>query len=360
MFQAPGVEIVTEDGVDYSLQATQPISTGQSVVYVPSDIVLNSASIQQEFGGSLAQAEAAVVQIDQGTEYRLPLFRLMAKILVEYEKGQESAYYPWLNSLPRQFFNGVSMTKACTSCLPPYAGWLTSTERINHAHFTKALRQGWVLLSQETISNKEVVKWAYNVVLTRFHEVWQPERAKLIGPMADLLNHAADPNCAIEVDYSGNFNVVALREIPAGSALTISYGDPTNPTPLFAQYGFLPQDCATLFCKAMHLEPQIRGLGYDFAELLFQTETGEIAPKVWDVFLYSILQQNDLGAAQEFYTACQSGDEGTKEQYNGQVGSCRRTFSRICFALMFTSFCFALAIYSAFSLLCPCHFTSVL
>ena len=106
MFQAPGVEIVTEDGVDYSLQATQPISTGQSVVYVPSDIVLNSASIQQEFGGSLAQAEAAVVQIDQGTEYRLPLFRLMAKILVEYEKGQESAFYPWLNSLPRQFFNG--------------------------------------------------------------------------------------------------------------------------------------------------------------------------------------------------------------------------------------------------------------
>ena len=221
------------------------------------------------------------------------------------------------------------MTKACTSCLPPYAGWLTSTERINYAHFAQALRQGWVPLSQETISNKEVVKWAYNVALTRFHEVWQPERAKLIGPMADMLNHAADPNCAIEVDYSGNFNVVALREIPAGSALTVSYGDPTNPTPLFAQYGFLPQDCATLFCKAMHLEPQIRGLGYDFAELLFQTETGEIAPKVWDVFLYSILQQNDPGAAQEFYTACQSGDEGTKEQYNRQVGSCRRPFSRI-------------------------------
>mmetsp|Transcript_2603 Transcript_2603/g.5766 ORF Transcript_2603/g.5766 Transcript_2603/m.5766 type:complete len:465 (+) Transcript_2603:101-1495(+) len=318
MQKAPGVEIASEDGVDYSLQATQPISTGQSVVYVPADIVLNSASIQQEFGGSLAQAEAAVVQIDQGTEYRLPLFRLMAKILVEYEKGQESAFYPWLNSLPKQFFNGVSMTKACTSCLPPYAGWLTSTERINYAHFAQALRQGWVPLSQETISNKEVVKWAYNVAFTRFHEVWQPERAKLIGPMADMLNHAADPNCAIEVDYSGNINVVALREIPAGSALTISYGDPTNPTPLFAQYGFLPQDCATIFCKAMHLEPQIRGLGYDFAELLFQTETGEIAPKVWDVFLYSILQQNDSGAAQQFYAACQSDDEGTKEQYNAQ------------------------------------------
>ena len=51
-------------------------------------------------------------------------------------------------------------------------------------------------------------------------------------------------------------------------------------TPIFAQYGFLPQDCATLFCKAMHLEPQIKELGFDFKDLLIQTQTGEIAPKV--------------------------------------------------------------------------------
>jgi hypothetical protein len=269
-------------------------------------------------GMSLQQAEAAVVQIDQGTEYRLPLFRLMAKILVEYEKGPNSAWYPWLNSMPRQFFNGVSMTKVCYSCLPPYAGWLTSNERINYSHFAMALRQGYVPLSQATISNKEVVKWAYNVALTRFHEIWQPERMKLIAPMADMLNHSSEPNCQINVDYEGNVNVVALYDIPAGSPLTISLGDPTNPTPIFAQYGFLPQDCPTIFCKAMHLDPQIKELGYEFQELLFQTETGEIAPKVWDIFLYDILQKNDPGSAQQFYMACQNGDEGTKEQYHGE------------------------------------------
>ena len=142
------------------------------------------------------------------------------------------------------------------------------------------MRQGWVPLSQETISNKQVIKWAYNVALTRFHEVWQPERAKLIAPMADMLNHSSEPNCEITVDYSGNFNVAAIYDIPAGSPLTISLGDPTNPTPLFAQYGFLPQDCATIFCKAMHLDPQIKELDYDFKDLLIQTESGEIAPKV--------------------------------------------------------------------------------
>ena len=86
---------------------------------------------------------------------------------------------------------------------------------------------------------------------------------------------------------------------------------------VFAQYGLLPNDCATIFCKAMHLDPQIKELGYEFQELLIQTESGEIAPKVWDVFLYDILQQNDPGSAQQFYMACQNNDEGTKEQYHG-------------------------------------------
>mmetsp|Transcript_31074 Transcript_31074/g.59028 ORF Transcript_31074/g.59028 Transcript_31074/m.59028 type:complete len:472 (+) Transcript_31074:55-1470(+) len=319
--KAEGVELYSEDGGnDYQLLTQSGCAAGQTVVFVPADIVLNSLSIQQEFGNSLQQAEAAVVQIDQGTEYRLPLFRLMVKILVEYEKGQESMYYPWLNSLPRQYYNGVSMTKACFTCLPPYAGWLTSTERINFYHFSTALRQvsDYGPISRNTILNKKVVRWAYNVALTRFHEVWQPERAKVIGPVADMLNHSAEPNCEITVDYDGNVNVQALYDIPAGSLLTISLGDPTNPTPIFAQYGFLPQDCATIFCKAMHLDPQIKELGYDFTDLLFQVETGEIAPRVWDVFLYDILQKNDPNAAQQFYMACQTNDEGSKQQYAGE------------------------------------------
>lgn len=326
MQKADGVELISQDGGnDYSLMTQSGASAGQSLVYVPADIVMSSVSAQQEFGGALQEAEASIVQIDQraqmGSQYRLPLFRLMVKILSEWEKGQESPWYPWLNSLPRQFYNGVSMTEACFSCLPPYAGWLTSTERVNYTHFLRALRQGrqgYSPLSEQTIMNREVVKWAYNVALTRFHECWLPDRAKVIGPMADMLNHSAEPNCEITVDYDGNMNVQALYDIPAGSELTISLGDPTNPTPIFAQYGFLPQDCATIFCKAMHLEMQIRELGYEFTELLIQTETGEIAPKVWDIFLYNVLRKNDEGAAAQFRSACQMNDEGTKEQYHGQ------------------------------------------
>lgn len=313
-----GIELYTEDGSDYQLLSQASIPAGSSVLFVPAGMVLSSNAVVEEFGGSLQQAEQVLVQMDQGTQKRLPLFRLMAKILAEYDKGQESPFYPWLNSLPRQFYNGVSMTDACFACLPPYAGWLTSNERINYSHFVNALRKGYVPLNPETVNNDQIVKWAYNLAFTRYHEVWEPTRQKLIAPMADMLNHSAEPNCEITFDYEGNCNVQTIYDVQPGTPLSITVGDPTNPTPIFAQYGFLPNDCATIFCKAMHLESQINDLGYDFKDLLFQTQSGEIAPKVWDIFLYEILQNNDQGAADQFYVACKTNDEASKQEIHGQ------------------------------------------
>ena len=94
------------------------------------------------------------------------------------------------------------------------------------------------------------------------------------------INHGAEANCEINVGGDGSITVIAGYDIPAGTPLTISLGDPTNPTPTFAQYGFLANDCSTIFCKAMHLDPLIQELGYDFKDLLIQTDSGEIAPKV--------------------------------------------------------------------------------
>ncbi|KAL7436152.1 hypothetical protein ACHAXM_005093 [Skeletonema potamos] len=316
MQKAPGVELYTDDGSDYQLITQQPIGAGQTVLYVPSDIILSSDKAYQEFGGEIQQAEQVLVQIDKGTAARLPLFRLMVKILAEYDQGENSAFFPWLNSLPRVFYNGVSMTNDCFNCLPPYAGWLTSTEKANYDSFVQALRGGYVQL--QSVNDDLVTQWAYNIALTRFQEVWSPQRAKLIAPMADMLNHSAQPNCEITFDDYGNCQVTALYDIPGGMPLTISYGDPTNPTPIFAQYGFLPADCTTLFCKAMHLESYIKEMGIDFKDLLIQVETGEIAPKVWDLFLYEILVNNDPGAAEQYYVAFKTGDEATKQQYQDQ------------------------------------------
>ncbi|KAL9189292.1 hypothetical protein ACHAXT_011782 [Thalassiosira profunda] len=324
--KADGVELYSEDGGnDYSLLTQSGAAAGETLLFAPADATLNSDAIKREFGDSLWAAEEMISKIDdvskdpQGTERRLTLFYLMVQILVEYEKGTDSLWFPWLNSLPRQFYNGVSMTRRCYKLLPPYASRCTSNERLSYSHFARAIQNtGCVPISDETKGDDSVLKWAYNVALTRYHDVWQPRCVKIIAPMADMINHAAEPNCGISVDEVGNVQVLALYDIPAGSPLTVQYLDPTNPTPIFAQYGFLPQDCSTIFCKATHLVKRMRVLGYDFSDLLLHTETGEVAPPVWDVFLLDLLQKNDPGAAHEFTIACIQGDESTKEQYHGQ------------------------------------------
>ena len=94
--KADGVELYStnDEMKDYSLYTSTGIAAGQSVLFIPSDIVLNSEVIANEFSdGSLSAAEESLIQIDnqarfpQGAEYRFPLFRLMTKILEEYEKG---------------------------------------------------------------------------------------------------------------------------------------------------------------------------------------------------------------------------------------------------------------------------------
>ena len=101
-----------------------------------------------------------------------------------------------------------------------------------------ALQQGFLPLQPQTVQNEETIKWAYNVALTRFTETWQPRREKKIAPLADMFNHGSNPNVVISYDEMGNCLATAMYDIPAGSALEISLGDPTNPTPLFAKYGY--------------------------------------------------------------------------------------------------------------------------
>lgn len=181
-----GVEVTTQDGNDWSVMTNQDIAEGTTFMVVPNVMVLSSDDIADEYGGHLEACETALVQYD-GSAQRLPLFRLMAKILIEYEAGDASPFFPWLNSLPRLFYNGVAMTDACFACLPPYAAALSMQERNNFSNFKNAFRKGYLPVSPETLESDELVQWAYNVALTRHKEVWNPSRQKKIAPMADMV-----------------------------------------------------------------------------------------------------------------------------------------------------------------------------
>lgn len=305
------------DGQDYHLETTQAIAADTPVLCVPKFMTLSSADVPEALGGNLEATENALESAD-----RLPLFRLLVQILSQVEAGDASSFLPWFEALPRRFNNGVAMTDACFECLPPYASYLSSQERSTFEIFLKALREGYLELSNDTLQDISLLTWAYNVALTRHQVNWNQEGEldKIIAPMADMLNHASFPNCDIQYDEEGNVYVMATEDIPANTQLTISYGDPTDPTPLFAKYGFLENDCPTIFCKAIHLQEEMQALGYAFADLLMDTRDGSLVPAVWDLFLYSLMLQNEEGGelSQPFLEACTSGDEETKNSYHMQ------------------------------------------
>jgi len=166
-------------------------------------------------------------------------------------------------------------------------------------------------LDPMTKLDKRLAKWAFNVVSTRS---WGTDEERVIVPMADMFNHGTETEVAISFDENGNCSVFTTRDVPAGSPLRMSYGDPTNPSHLFATYGFLDETSPATFCKIMNIKPtkELLDIGLDFSRMLFYKDSGEISEEVWDVLLYNNLESNKA-EQQLFYQAHMSGDAETKQ-----------------------------------------------
>lgn len=306
--RAEGVELTSEDGVDISVMTTQDLPAESPVLFVPNEMILSSFGAMQEIG-RMEAAEARLVSVKASDH--VPQFYLFLKILREYEFGEESPWFPWLNSLPRYYSNGASMTPFCFDCLPALAGNLAQMERIKYIQFFQALKSV-DFLSDDTKTSKRLTKWAFSVVYTRGFET--PDGDFKIAPVVDMFNHGTETEVEISYDDDGNAYAYTTRDLPAGSPLRVSYGDPTNPSYLLARYGFLDKSSPATFCKIIIPRPsqELINLGYDHSRMLFYKDTGEVSPEVWDVLLYQNLE-SDPDTQQAFYEAHMNGDEETKQ-----------------------------------------------
>lgn len=311
------MQLTTYDGIDYFPITQTDIPQGSPAIYVPNEMIITSTKTYNEFP-SLATVESQLTAA--GLDDKLPLFRIFYKIIAEYEKGSDSYYYNWLNSLPRTYNNGASMTYDCFDCLPPYAAYCAMADRTNLLNFQKAVRPlggpSAAPFSETILNDGDILKWAYNIAITRSIDM---NGERIIAPMVDMLNHSSEPNCQITYDGQDCY-AIALVDIPAGSPLSITYGDANDSTPLFANYGFLTEDSPGTFCKVMHMVKEIEEMGYSFSDLLFYKD-GNISPAVFDVVLYHVLKKNNEGEAQTYYQAVMNGDEATKQQYQNQYWS---------------------------------------
>mmetsp|Transcript_20552 Transcript_20552/g.37458 ORF Transcript_20552/g.37458 Transcript_20552/m.37458 type:complete len:465 (-) Transcript_20552:144-1538(-) len=318
-FQLISNQVDNADYLDISAMTTQDIPASTPVVYVPSECILSANAAMQEFAGCIENDVLDLLKANgYGTEMRQ--YYLILKILSEVEKGTESPWYQYLNSLPRYYSNGASMTVFCYSVVPPLVSRLCKDERARLKNLNMGKR-GIPFLSNDTKGNDELWKWAYQVVYTRGFETENGTGDYCIAPMADMFNHATEANVALAYDEYGNCYVQTLGDVPANSPLCMSYGDPTNPSFLLSRYGFLDMSSPATFCKILpsHVSEELKNLGYAHNNMLFYKDTGDVSEAVWDILLYMGLGETDASLQRQFYDAHMHADFATKaamhEQY---------------------------------------------
>jgi len=95
-----------DNGEDVYVEINVDTPSGSPVLYVPESLILSSSKAMDELRTpEMYEAEQQLINNSNGDESDLQRYYLMLKILVEIQKGTDSNWYQWLNSLPRYFSN---------------------------------------------------------------------------------------------------------------------------------------------------------------------------------------------------------------------------------------------------------------
>ncbi|KAK1740233.1 SET domain-containing protein [Skeletonema marinoi] len=307
-----GFTLTTDDG-GYNVYAMTNVDlpTGSPILTIPEHMILSSNKAMAELRTSdMSEAEKIVKSVNAESEFRH--YYLMLKLLVEYEKGMESPWYQWMNSLPRYYTNAASMTPFCCLCLPSLMRKLTVQERGYLQRLGVSSIKMVPYLNEDTKYDVDLCTWVYQIVYTRSFETADGDLK--IVPLADMFNHGAYPEVESSYDEEGNYYAYTTYDVPAGSPLRMSYGDPTNPSYLFARYGFLDESTEATFCKIIpeHINKDMEELGYAHNRMLFYKD-GNVSEEVWDILLFQHVSSTKIGDKRALMEAHRSGDYATKQ-----------------------------------------------
>ena len=305
----------SEDG-DWSVAVTDDGEAADVVLSVPSSLILSSSKIREE-SEIFDHADAAIEYLKKkNCENQANQFLLWLKILRENEKKEESRWYPWLSSLPRKFSNAICMDEVELECLAPFAWSLAQIKILHLKEFMEAVKLTSGIVSQETMEDEDLLRWAFNVVFTR---CWgqdgdEEEDRKDIAPMGDMFNHGHPGNVFIYYDDDRNLNLILKDDVKPGDALSLSYGFDTNPYRFMVVFGFVNEFQESIYSQLQAAKPSKRhvDMGYAVSKMTFNTKDGSFTEEVWDFVLFSLLEQvPDIQDA--FYDAHMSGNQNMKD-----------------------------------------------
>ena len=294
-----------------------PVTT--RVLKVPASLILSSAQIRDELCTGFGDDILPAIKHIQASQYRSQIshFFLFIKILIEHAKGEDSFWHPWMQSLPRAFDTAIAMDEDELDWLPPYAWALANVERRHLMVFREALQKvPENILPKSVLNDDPLTEWAFQVVFTRawrYPEDNNSDRCDIV-PFGDMFNHNVDKNLDLEYDSEDNFLAYTAHAVAARSPLHISYGRPTNPYRFLTIFGFCDTSMPEIFSQITLENPseQHQDMGYDLDKMVFRTTDGAISKPVWDVLLYSILEQKPE-IQERFYQSHIDGDVNTKD-----------------------------------------------
>ena len=182
--QTDGFTLTSDDGgYDVYAMTTTDLPTGSPILTIPEHMILSSNKAMAELRSSdMSEAEKIIKSVNAESEFRQ--YYLMLKLLVEYEKGEASPWYQWLNSLPRYYTNAASMTPFCCLCLPSLMRKLTVQERGYLQRLGVSSIKLVPYLNEDTKYDVDLCTWVYQIVYTRSFE--SPDGDLKIVPLADV------------------------------------------------------------------------------------------------------------------------------------------------------------------------------
>lgn len=312
---ADGLELSSSPDGDWFISLSKPIKEAQVLMTIPKDLRFSSTKIGKELESNVTEAIKYLKSKKQ--DEQSAQFYLWIRVLEEYEKGDKSKWSGWMKSLPRRFDTAVCMDEMELECLPPFAWSLAKMVRFLYENFLEAIKlidDG--VLREETKKDKDILLWAFNVVFTRSwgNEDFDDDRHDLV-PMGDMFNHGDPPNVFIDYDDdTDDCHIILKKYADPSTPLRLSYGHSKVPSKFLSIFGFVDESQPQVFCQMLVTNPTQRHveMGYDTDKMLFDTRNGSISDAVFDVTLYSILEQ--VPALQEkFYNAHVGKDMETKD-----------------------------------------------
>ena len=224
----------------------------------------------------------------------LPEFIVMINLLQEVVKRDQSFWYPWIQSLPREFSTGLWMDEYERAIVDRLAPQFLAHQEHQWEAFKRAFETTKVVVADLEIVNHDIFQWAFSVVFTRSWRTPDGKHAAIV-PLGDMFNHGLPSNIHVKM-HADACQMLLKEAAQKGEGLYLDYGISQFPERFLVMYGFCDRSCQTIYIDIpfnKHEAKVAQNLGFrDFTKVFINVDTLELSETAFDAIMYKIAAED--------------------------------------------------------------------